>query len=184
MPNEEVLLNTSNGQEDFVTPTPNDEGAKTPKETKHEFSDYEKQLYNQLQAEKSKRKEAEDKLKSVNTPKEETPTGTQSVLSQDDVFALVDAGVKHKEDRDFIVQSAKLAGTSVEVALKNKTIMALLKEQQEERATAQATSTGGGQRGTATVPDDALLRSAQIKGELPESDEDIQRLIKARQARK
>lgn len=183
MPEEEVVLDTPTEQEEVVTPIQNDESAEAPKENKREFSDYEKQLYNQLQKEKAKREELEGKLKTA-PAKEATPKQENTVLSQDDVFALVDAGVKHKEDREFIIQSAKLAGTSVESALKNKTIMALLKEQQEERATAQATSTGGGQRGTASVSDDALLHAAQLKGELPDSDDDIKRLIKARQARK
>lgn len=183
MPEEEVKLDTQNEQEEVVTPAQNDESVEAPKENKREFSDYEKQLYNQLQKEKAKREELEGKLKTA-PAKEEAPKQETNALSQDDVFELFDAGIRVKEDRDFFIQSAKLAGLTIQEARKNKTIMALLKEQQEERATAQATSTGGGQRGTATVPDDALLRSAQIKGELPESDEDIRRLIKARQARK
>ena len=58
-----------------------------------------------------------------------------------------------------------------------------MQEKNEMRNTALATNTGGSRRSTGKVSDETLLSNAK-KGIMPESDEDMARLIKARRATK
>ena len=74
---------------------------------------------------------------------------------------------------------AKLKGISVSEALKSSVVKTILAEKQEERKTANATSTGNARRGSTKLNPSQLLEKAN-KGEMPDSDEDLDALIKAR----
>lgn len=105
-----------------------------------------------------------------------------SNLSQFDMFALVKANVE-PEDIAEITDYAKLKGLSIADALKTPVVKTILSEKKQERETAAATSVKGTARGTSKLSDDSLLAMAK-KGEMPESDADIARLIALRKASK
>ncbi len=106
------------------------------------------------------------------------PEAKKGDLSSKDLIAIMNAKVP-EDDIDEVVDYAKFKGISVGEALKSSTIKATLSERAEQRNTAAATNTGTVRRGNAKVSDDVLLSEAQ-KGKLPESDDDIARLIGAR----
>jgi hypothetical protein len=84
-----------------------------------------------------------------------------------------------EEDIQEVVDYAKLKGIPVSQALKTNVIKTILDEKAEERKTALATNTGKAKASPSRASDETLLDKAS-KGELPEKDEDMQRLVKAR----
>ncbi len=109
-------------------------------------------------------------------PKKEPQTGE---LSQDDLIAVIKADIP-QEDVKVAKDYAKLNNISVAEALKSDVVKGILSNRAEERATAQAASTGPVKRGSSKASDEVLLEKLD-KGELPE--EDIDRTVKARIAR-
>src|SRR3990167_6565943 len=111
-------------------------------------------------------------------PKEnkEEKTETKSELNLKDIRALQDV---HDDDVDEVVEYAKFKGVSIAEAKKSPVIQAHLRTKEEERATAQATNTGGGKRTTSKNTPEAILERAE-SGQLPEDDEGIKALSEAR----
>jgi hypothetical protein len=97
-------------------------------------------------------------------------------LSQTDLIAIIKAEVP-TEDIAEVTDYAELKGISVLEALKSSVVKTILKEKAEERNTAEATSTGASKRGSSKVSDDTLL-SDYDKGKLPESEKDMDRLVR------
>jgi len=115
---------------------------------------------------------AESKAKSVKTsPK------ANSELSTIDIIALTKANIE-TDDIEEVLDYAKFKGISVSEALKSPVVKATLSERNEQRNVAMATNTGGSKRGVAKISDDSLINNAR-NGNLPESDADIDRLMKA-----
>jgi hypothetical protein len=107
-----------------------------------------------------------------------TPSKNTEAFSQTDLIALIKADIP-EDDISEVSDYAKLKGISLSEALKTSVVKTILAERKEERNTAQATSTGGARRG-ATKPDgNSLLANAQ-RGKMPEGDDDLDALIKAR----
>ena len=100
-------------------------------------------------------------------------------ISSIDVISLIGAGVTESEDIQEVVDYAKFKKISVAEALKSSVVKTTIAEKKEQRATAQATNTGATRRSSSKVSDDTLVSKAQ-KGEIPDSDEDLARLIAAR----
>lgn len=100
-------------------------------------------------------------------------------LSDKDVLYLARATDIDPEDVDEVVTYAHKMGVSVSEA--HKFYKPILSERAEERKTAQATQTRGN-RGTAHVSNDELLKRAEKGEELKDSD--LQAIAEARQARK
>ena len=122
-----------------------------------------------LKIQKAKLKEKQGQVK------EEVKLGDN--LSQNDLYALIKSDVA-EEDISEVVDYAKLKKVSISEALKSNVVKTLLKEKAEERNVATASNTGTAKRSSAKTPDDVLLKNAR-KGEIPESDEDMKRLIEA-----
>jgi len=101
----------------------------------------------------------------------------QSDLSQNDLIAIMKADV-HEEDITEVTDYAKLKGLSVKEALNSSVVKAILSERKEERTSAGATNTSGSKKAPAKVSSDRLLSDAR-EGKMPESDQDIQRLLDA-----
>lgn len=120
--------------------------------------------------------------KKANTPKEapkvEKKEATAPTLSLKDQMAIVKANVE-LEDLDEVVNYASYKKVSIAEALNDRTLSAILRENAEKRATSQATSTGITRKSQSTVSTDTLMENAR-KGNLPEKDEDLQRLVNAR----
>jgi hypothetical protein len=123
-----------------------------------------------LKIQKAKLKEKQGQVK------EEVKT--DSGLSNTDLYALIKNNVE-EEDISEVVDYAKLKKVSIQEALKSNFIKTYLKEKAEERNVATASNTGTAKRSSAKTPDDVLLKNLQNKGELPESDDDMKRLIEA-----
>ena len=125
-----------------------------------------------IRAEKAERKGKEPEQKQV--------TRKESDLSTMDIIALSKANLE-QDDVAEVLEYAKFKGISVQEALKSSVVKATIQEKSEMRNTALATNTGGSRRSTGKVSDETLLSNAK-KGIMPESDEDMARLIKARRA--
>lgn len=115
-------------------------------------------------------------------PKVEPQTSKQDGFSIKDVMALSKANVS-EDDVEIVEKYAKFEGISITEALKTTAVKAILAEKSEQRNVAEATNVSNARRGATQVSDDALL-SAAAAGKLPESDEDIKRLIKAKMGQK
>ncbi len=113
------------------------------------------------------------KLKVVQPQEKETP---KNDLSLKDIRALQDV---HDDDVDEVIEFAKFKGISIAEAKKLPAIQSLLSTKEEFRKTAQAANTGGGRKGTSKVTGEDLLEKFN-QGQVPEKDEDIEKLIEAR----
>ena len=124
---------------------------------------------------KIRAEKAEGKVKTEVAPQQ---TVNQGDISQKDLYAMSQANVSI-EDFDEVVEYAKFKNLSVIDALKSTALKAILSEKTEQRNTARATSTGSSKRASYKASDEALLENFK-KGVVPESDEDIARLVKLR----
>lgn len=141
--------------------------------------DHDKKLSSAIGAKIKHRTEAEE-LKKKLPPENPAPVvDKKEGLSVDDVFALTSNEIKNKEDVTLAQAWAKANETTVGAILENENFKIALGIQQEKRKTAEVTNTDGSRRVVSKPSDDDLLKKAQA-GELPESDEDIQRLMRAK----
>lgn len=99
-------------------------------------------------------------------------------MSSSDLFAVMKADV-HEDDIERIEKFAKMEGISVKDALKNPELKAILSVREEQRTTASATNVTNARRGAGRVSEETLVSNAS-KGKLPETDEDIDRLIRSK----
>ena len=89
-----------------------------------------------------------------------------------------------EEDIEQVADYAKFKKITVAEALKSTVVKTLLQESEEFRRTANSTQTRGSARGTSQVSGADVLAQAEKTGQLPDSEEDIQKLFLARQARR
>lgn len=120
--------------------------------------------------ERAKKAEAELKELRDKVPSQE--------FSPKDYLALTEAKVS-SEDFDEVVRVSKILAKPLNETLKDKTMQSILKERADERRTAESTQTGGGRRGVSQSTPEALMEEAQ-RGNVPERDEDISKLVKAK----
>lgn len=106
-------------------------------------------------------KKAEEEIKKLKSAK------TQEGLSALDAVALAKAEI-HEEDIDELVEYANYKRITVRDALKSPLMQNMLKDRAEERRTALATHTKGGQRSAAKASGEELLAQAEKTGEIPE----------------
>lgn len=130
---------------------------------------------------KTRAEKAEGELKKLkgNGGTPNNPPEKDAGISQSDFYALMRNNVP-EEDAGEVADYAKLKGVSVAEALKTGFVQARLKTLGEERVTAKATSTGKSPRGSGNVSGDSILEKARNNGELPESDDDMRKLVEAR----
>ena len=103
-------------------------------------------------------------------------TENSSTLSLKDQIAL--AKSVDVDDIDEVVEFASYKKIAIADALKNPTLKAILSDREEQRKSAQATSTGTSRKSSNTVSDETLLANAR-KGNLPD-EKDFDRLIAAK----
>jgi hypothetical protein len=124
-------------------------------------------------------KKAEEDAKRPPVQKAETPSGVNLA----DAAALLKADV-HEDDIERVEKYAKAEGVSIKEALKSDELKAILQVRNEKRHTAQAANVSNVRRGPSKKTDEAILSDAKA-GKLPESDDDIERLVAAhRQAQR
>lgn len=128
------------------------------------------------QNQKIRAEKAESKIK--DRPAGRTETSKQPELSAKDLLAISRAGIE-ADDLDEVLDYAKYKKISVSEALKSSVVKKTLEEKAEYRKTAEATNSGSNRRSSGKASDDTLLENAR-KGQLPESEEEMRRLILAR----
>lgn len=101
-------------------------------------------------------------------------------MSPVDIIALSKANME-PEDVSEVMEYAKFKNISIQEALKSPIVRATLANNAEMRNTAQAANTGASKRQTGRISTDALLANAR-KGIMPDSEEDMARLLAARRA--
>jgi hypothetical protein len=121
-----------------------------------------------------KNKQLFERLKKQPEPKPK-PEPAQDGLSTRDVVYLAKADI-HDDDVDEVLDYAKLKGISVGKA--HEYLKPVLDVRKEQRTTASAANTGPARRGASKATAEALLDNARA-GKLPESDDDIARLVAA-----
>lgn len=146
--------------------------------TKEADTEVSRAEYEKLRKEKD---ELYIQLKKAKAAKVQTKAEAPSnELSTKDVLFLAKAQV-HEDDIDEVLEWAKFK--KVPVAEAYKQLKGVLNGKAEERKVANATNTGGSRRGTAKISDETLLERAS-KGELPDDDENLTRLIRLRKGLK
>lgn len=179
-------------EETVVADNSNTAGEVSPQETTEVVTDSSEQSQEEVdrlaKAEelarnyKIRAEKAEKELKSkAQAPQAPNPENSAD-MSKRDLYALMNAKV-HEEDVDEVAKWAKFNNITVTEALKDNVMKTLLRDREEKRRVAQATNTNGGKPSSSRLSDDALLEKAQ-KGQIPESDADIQRLWKVRRGMK
>jgi DNA polymerase III alpha subunit (gram-positive type) len=99
-------------------------------------------------------------------------------LSTKDLYALIDAKVP-EADIEEVREYAQLKKISIAEALKSTVVKSILSDNAEKRKSAEVSSTGSSKRSSGKVSDAVLLEKA-MKGELPDSQEDMERLFNLR----
>ena len=172
------VVDTSNQQETVELDTTNDEGfyeeeAEDVEAIKARAAKAEELAKNyKIRAEKAERLAKE---KSEATQKA-SPTAGE--LSTKDLYALMDSKVA-LDDVDDVREYASLKKISIAEALKSSVVKGILSEKAEQRRTASAANVGSSKRTTNASSDETLLENFK-KGIVPESDDDIARLVKLR----
>jgi len=127
-----------------------------------------------IRAEKAEAKLKE--LKATDKPaKEEKETPKNENYTLKDIRALNDV---HDEDVEEVTEYAKFKGISIAEAKNSTVIKNLLKDNNETRATANATSTGTTKRTNRKDSDETLLNDFAT-GKVPDTDEGIAKLLQA-----
>lgn len=167
---EEVILKTQEEEVDLDTTDENIDDIKERLAKAEQLANNYK-----IRAEKAEKKAKEPEEKAQVTKKD-------SDLSTMDIIALSKANLE-QEDMAVALEYAKFKNITVAESLKSPVVKATIQENVEMRNTAQATNTGGARRQTGKVSDETLLSNAK-KGIMPDSDEEMERLVKARRANK
>lgn len=125
-----------------------------------------------------KAKEIKPEVKPEIKPEVKLDIKEEKAISLTDMYALNKANVS-EEDLPEVIEFSKFKGISIAEALKSSVVKTLLADKEEKRNVANATNTGNSKRGSTQTSDQQLLDNAS-KGIMPESDDDIARLVKAR----
>lgn len=132
------------------------------------------------QNQKIRAEKAEQKLKGgTSTGKGET--SKQDGLSPFDLIAVAKANLDEDQLRE-AMDYAKYKKISISEALKTPQVKATIALIEENNKVSQASATGNGRRGSAQISDDLLLANAS-KGVMPDSDADLNRLLRLRRGR-
>jgi hypothetical protein len=129
---------------------------------------------------KIRAEKAEGKLKQVKP--EAQVSKSKNDLGSKDLYALMEAKVP-QDDIDEVIDYAKFKGVSIQEALKTSFVKATLSEKAEQRRIADSTNTGNTRRNSGKVSIDTIMSKASA-GEMPESDDDMMALIRARKGLK
>lgn len=124
------------------------------------------------------RAEKAEREKKESVKQEPSKEKVENVLTPKDTIALMKANI-NEDDIDDIVDYAKYKGIPVTEALKTTTVKSMLAEKEEFRASANAANVNNTKRGVAKLSDDSLISNAR-SGKLPESDDEIARLMRAK----
>lgn len=108
------------------------------------------------------------------------PKATETGHSLADLRAIASV---HEDDVERVERFAQSEGVSIKDALKNPELKAILNLREEQRNTAAATNVSPARRGATKISDEVLIANASA-GKLPDSDEEINRLVQAKMQKK
>lgn len=117
-------------------------------------------------------------VKETKPTEENSGKSSQDSLSQADLITIARSNIPD-EDLPEVLEYTKLKGITVSEALKSTVVKTILAEKDEARKVAEGTNTGNARRGSAKLSDEQLIANADA-GKMPESDEEIKRLITLR----
>lgn len=138
-----------------------------------------KDRYTAIQAKKKAREEAE--LKAKQNSKGETKPKQGNNYSIADIRAL--SKIDNDEDVEWFEEHCKKVGLSPSEAIKDDYVQFKFQKSEEERRTAQATSTDKGRQKTGGKEDERILDDIE-SGKFPDKDDDYAKAAKARIERK
>ena len=153
----------------------------TPENEENEEDDRLTKAEELAKNQKIRAEKAEKELKKLkaNKPKEEKETPKNDELTFADQRALLKADI-HEDDLEEVIEYAKRKDLGIAEALKDNKLKAILSVNAEERKVANATNTGKARSGKGEVSGERLLEDFESKGNVPESDADMDKLLKAR----
>ena len=178
MENENGAEDILNPQEQEVLETSNEEaGEEEAEESIDELKARLQKAEELANNQKIRAEKAERLAKGVKAPEAEPkPAPTAGGLSQKDVIYVAKADI-HEDDVDEVLRHATVNKVSVKEA--HEYLKPILAIREEQRKVASAANVGGSRRGSGKVSDDILLSKAE-KGEIPDNDADLERLLRAR----
>jgi len=133
----------------------------------------------EAEKERARADKAERTIMKAKEKKEVQAQSKDSVVHNlSDSVAILNAKV-HEDDIERVERYAKSEGMSIKDALKDPELKAILALREENRNTAVATNTSNSRRGSAKTTAETLVANAS-QGKLPDSDEDIARLVAAK----
>lgn len=174
--NDELESQNQPAEEAVNTEEVEDDSAKDESEDLEALKEQNRKLFERAKTAESKLKELKPK---VETKVEPAPQGSD--LKPGDIVAL---SKLNEDDIDEVIALAKFKNKPVKEVLKDSYTQAWLKTRDEERKTAAATSVGTTKRPSTKNTGESLLEKAENTGELPDSSEDLQRIVAARFAAK
>jgi hypothetical protein len=165
-------------EQDSLNPESEDDTLNTTEEENEETIETSDKFKKAYENQKIRAEKAERELKKFKESKPEKKQEETQGISQKDLYAMLSEGV-HKDDFDEVADYAAFRKISVDEALKSSVLKAILSERKEERASAQATSTKNKGVGVKASSGNELLEKAKQTGEMPDSKEDLKKLIQS-----
>jgi hypothetical protein len=181
--NEENLDTAPNAEEEVALDATEEVEAEEAEESREELMARVAKAEELANNQKIRAEKAEKKAKS--SPKvvvQKASTPISGDMSGSELYAFIDAKVP-QEDIEDVREYAAMKDISIVEALKSNVVKTILSDKKEMRGTAAAANVGAAKRAKNQTSDESLLANAS-KGELPNSDEDLNRLIRARKATK
>jgi hypothetical protein len=155
-----------------------DFGEKTEEDFIKELEEKEKSILEEAQKNKELAENYRIRAEKAERERKTEDNAPKNELSNSDLIALIKADIS-EEDIDDVKDYAHLKKISIKDAINSSVIKSLLTERKEERATAEATAVGNKRAGTKPASGEELLSKAE-RGEVPSSQDEIERLVDAR----
>jgi hypothetical protein len=119
-----------------------------------------------------------ERQKKLEKDQKEAAKTNPSGLTSGDLLAVTNARI-HEDDIERVERFSKSEGLTIKEALKSPLLQVQLDLMNEQRRVADSTNVENVRAGSSPVKDDVILMRA-AKGELPERDIDIERLVAAK----
>lgn len=185
----EETLDTHNEEfvEETVTDLDEEIQEDSDEDLREKISKLESEIAKRKQAEHNQKIRAEkaEKALKLGNVKEDKPTAHSNELNLSalDTIALMKANIEDEEDINEVIEYARFKKIPISQALKSTVIRASLEEKAEHRKSALAMSTKSN-RSSVQKPTEEILMSKAQKGEMPDSEDDIAKLYRARKGLK
>lgn len=126
------------------------------------------------------------KMRAEKAEQEAKKNKTEDKVGREDNFSIKDIvalSKVHIDDLDEIKKASILLGKPIYEAINDPVVKSILSQREEFRKSSEASNTSNARRSPSRLSDEALLDNAS-SGKLPESDEEIARLMKVKMGKK